>query len=178
MIYIVRHGQTDVNQEGRLQGRVGKPLNSTGFKQAELVKEQLQDIEFDLVFSSPQERARQTAAIITGRPVISDPRIDVYDIGEADGMKKDEVKRAGFIPDPTVYKGIENPSDFVSRVFDFMKELENEYGNQEIKILIAGHRCTTGCIGAYFEGIPEDQNILRYSSDNGDFKVYQFSKTV
>jgi probable phosphoglycerate mutase len=45
-----------------------------------------------------------------------------------------------------------------------------------LNILLSGHRCTTGCIGAYFEGIPDDGNILRFSSDNGDFKEYKFKK--
>jgi probable phosphoglycerate mutase len=45
-----------------------------------------------------------------------------------------------------------------------------------LNILLSGHRCTTGCIGAYFEGIPDDGNILRFSSDNGDYKSYKFKK--
>lgn len=35
MIYAVRHGQTDLNKEGRLQGRAGLPLNKYGVEQAE-----------------------------------------------------------------------------------------------------------------------------------------------
>lgn len=45
---------------------------------------------------------------------------------------------------------------------------------EELNILISGHKCTTGCIGAYFKDIPEDNNILRYSSDNGCYaKIFQ-----
>ncbi|WP_342664057.1 hypothetical protein [Alteribacter aurantiacus] len=82
---------------------------------------------------------------------------------------------AGPIPDPSIYKGVEEPSCFINRVFDFMKEIENQYGNEKANILIAGHRCTTGCIGAYFKGIPTDGDLLKFSSDTGDFRTFKFS---
>lgn len=157
-----------------MQGRNGSPLNEIGIQQAEQVKEKLQHIEFDLVISSPQERAVQTAEIATGKKAVIDNRIDVFDLGEADRLTTDEVKIAKGIPDPTLYKGVEDPYDYIKRVFDFMRDLEAEYGDK--RVLISGHRCTTGGIGAYFEGIPEDENILRYSSNNGDYKVYEFQK--
>lgn len=74
------------------------------------------------------------------------------------------------IPDPLLYKGIENVGTYVERVFSFMEELRQCMGNQTV--LIAGHRCTTGMIGAYFNGIPDDQNIFRYSAENGQFHIY------
>lgn len=175
MIYVIRHGQTDWNKEGRLQGREGLPLNKDGIQQAQQLKEELKGIHFDFVFSSPQERAIQTAEIATGSKALVDSRLDVFDLGEADGLRKEEVKLKGAIPDPGVYKGIEDMYSYVDRVFHFMKDLEEEHGQKEVNILISGHRCTTGCIGAYFKGIPEDQNILRLSSDNGGFKVYHFA---
>ncbi|WP_144510170.1 histidine phosphatase family protein [Bacillus sp. FJAT-22090] len=174
MIYVIRHGQTDINKEGRMQGKQGLALNDYGIKQAEALREKLQDIKFDLVFSSPQERAMQTAKIATGLEVISDKRLDVYDVGEADGLNKAQVKMLGPIPDPTVYKGVENVDSYIKRIFGFMYELQNEYGQKEANIFISGHRCTTGCIGAYFEGMPIDGNILTLSSNNGECRVYHF----
>lgn len=176
MIYVIRHGQTDLNKEGRLQGRFGLPLNTTGIQQAESLRDQLKHIQFDVVFSSPQERAVQTAGIATGIKAIIDARLDVFDLGEADQLKKDEVILDGMVPDARVYKGVENIHSFIKRVFGFMHEIESMYGNSELNILISGHKCTTGGIGAYFRGIPEDGNILRWSSNNGEYKVYHFSQ--
>jgi len=85
------------------------------------------------------------------------------------------VKLAGIVPDSSIYKGVEDIRAFVARVFNFMQELEAQHNTEQLNILISGHRCTTGCIGAYFEGIPEDGNILRYSSDNGGYKTYDFT---
>ncbi|AFH61551.1 histidine phosphatase family protein [Paenibacillus caseinilyticus] len=172
MIYVVRHGQTDWNKEGRLQGRRGLPLNETGIRQAEEVRDRLREIRFDAVFSSPQERAVQTAEIAGGKRAIVDPRLDVFDLGEADGLRREEVRLAGAVPDPGLYAGVEEIRSFIGRVFAFMRELELQVDVREANVLLSGHRCTTGAIGAYYEGIPEDGNILRYSSGNGEFKVY------
>lgn len=172
MIYVVRHGQTDLNKEGRLQGRKGLSLNDYGIKQAELLRERLEHVKFDYVYSSPQERAIQTAEIATGIKAIIEPRLDVFDLGEADGLKRGEVKMAGAVPDSRFYKGVEEIPDFIRRVFSFLHELKAKHNGSEVNILLSGHRCTTGCIGAYFEGIPEDGNLLRFSSNNGEYKVY------
>ena len=176
IIYCVRHGQTDLNKEKRLQGRKGLPLNDEGIRQANHLKEKLKDIKFDYVFSSPQERAIQTAEIATGKKAIVDERLDVFDLGEADTLFTSEVKWAGFIPDSHIYKGVEKPQIFVHRMFYFMNELKEKHGDRDVNILISGHRCTTGCIGAFFHGIPQDQNIIKYSSDNGDYKLYAFNR--
>jgi uncharacterized phosphatase len=175
MIYVVRHGQTDLNKEGRLQGRKGLPLNEEGRKQAESLRERLKEVRFDYVYSSPQERAIQTAEISTGMQPIIEPRLDVYDLGEADGLRKNEVQLDGILPDKNVYSGMEDIQDYIKRLFSFMGELQQKYGEKEVNILLSGHRCTTGGIGAYFEGVPEDQNILRFSSNNGDYKKYEFA---
>ena len=177
MIYVVRHGETELNKERRLQGREGLPLNEKGIQQAIDIKEDLEAVSFDLVFSSPQERAIQTAEIISGKKAIIDSRLDVFDLGSADRLKREEVKLRGSIPDPSVYEGVEEIHSFVDRIFHFMYQLEAQYKEKEKNILIAGHRCTTGCFGAYFKGIPEDKNILRYSSNNGEYKTYSFRRS-
>lgn len=174
MIYVIRHGQTDYNKEGRLQGRMGLPLNDYGLKQAELLRNKFENVIFDWIYSSPQERATQTAEIATGLKATIDARIDVFDLGEADRLKKGEVKMDGVVPDSRFYKGVEDIPDFINRVFSFLHELEARHSGKDVNILLSGHRCTTGCIGAYFEGIPKDGNILRYSFDNGEYKIYSF----
>jgi uncharacterized phosphatase len=174
LLYVVRHGQTDLNKEGRLQGRNGKSLNQDGIKQAEALREVFTDTAFDYVFSSPQERAIQTAEISTGMKPIIEQRLDVFDLGEADGLRKQEVMLDGILPDRNVYSGMEDIQEFLKRIFSFMAELQRKHPDQGVNILLSGHKCTTGGIGAYFEGVPEDRNILRYSSDNGKFNKYKF----
>lgn len=176
MIYVIRHGQTNMNKEGRLQGRRGLPLNEEGVRQAEYLKQQLRHIRFDYVLSSPQERAMQTAEIATGMACMVDLRLDVFDLGEADGLLKDEVRMAGPLPDSTYYNGVEDTEQYMRRIQHFMEELQSNYGKENKNILISGHRCTTGAIGAFFKGIPEDQNIRRLSSNNGEYRQYEFTE--
>lgn len=69
-VYIVRHGQTDWNREGRIQGGTDNPLNATGREQAASMAKLLEDVKIDAVYVSSHLRAKQTAAVFEGRSVI------------------------------------------------------------------------------------------------------------
>ena len=174
IIYLIRHGQTDWNKERRVQGRNGLPLNDVGIQQAKDLSIKLKGVNFDYVFSSPQKRAIQTAQIASGQKPMIDERLNVFDLGTADGLKIEEVKtiKDGLIPDPNLYSGVEQPKHYIARIFDFMNELSARFNEKDVTILISGHKCTTGCIAAYFEGIPQDGNFLRLSSANGEYKMF------
>ena len=70
MIYFVRHGQTEWNKIGKMQGHKDIELNDEGREQAQVVKEKLQGIKFDKVFSSPLIRATETAKIISNQYIL------------------------------------------------------------------------------------------------------------
>ncbi|KAI8989772.1 phosphoglycerate mutase-like protein [Trametes punicea] len=63
-VYIVRHGETDENRHGIIQGQLDTPLNATGVHQAELAADALADVPFGAAYSSDLQRARKTAEII------------------------------------------------------------------------------------------------------------------
>lgn len=70
-IYVARHGQTDWNREGRIQGGTDNALNATGREQAATLGHTLVDVRLDAVYTSSHQRARQTAAVFEGRaPII------------------------------------------------------------------------------------------------------------
>lgn len=64
MIYFVRHGETDFNIQGKVQGQLDIPLNENGIKQAENLSVTLKNYKIDIIFCSPLLRAKQTAEII------------------------------------------------------------------------------------------------------------------
>lgn len=63
--YIVRHGETEWNIQGLIQGHVDSPLTKAGIKQAKDLAGELKDIHFDRVYASDLLRAKRTAEIIT-----------------------------------------------------------------------------------------------------------------
>ncbi len=82
ILTLLRHGQTDFNAKGLLQGRIDNPLNGTGFAQAEKAAEAIGEV--DRVISSPLKRAIQTADVFNKEIEISDAWIEL-DYGEWDG---------------------------------------------------------------------------------------------
>ncbi|XGA80467.1 histidine phosphatase family protein [Halomonas sp. CH40] len=63
-IYLLRHGETDLNALGVLQGSIEEPLNAVGRKQAQDAAFELSGLGIGRIISSPQIRARQTADIV------------------------------------------------------------------------------------------------------------------
>lgn len=176
-IYIVRHGQTKLNVEKRMQARNGEPLNETGIEQAKTLQKEFENngILFDYVYSSPQERAVQTAKISSKKNPIIDDRLDVYDMGEADRMLITDIKFTGTVPDMNIYNGIEKLEDYKKRIYSFIDEIMEKYKNKDGNILIVGHKCTTGMISAYFEGFKVEtiyDDYLSLASSNGKYKKY------
>ena len=95
-IIIVRHGRTEFNATGRLQGRTDNPLDEVGLAQAEAVAAYLQpELLPDTLFvCSPLLRARQTATAIVDRVGSSfdiDERWIELDYGSYEGLRQAEV---------------------------------------------------------------------------------------
>ena len=91
--HYVRHGETDWNNRGLMQGRVDTPLNETGRRQARRAGQLLADVPLATICSSPLQRALETARIINaGR----DCPIEIFDglqecgFGPFEGQRKTE----------------------------------------------------------------------------------------
>lgn len=74
-ICLVRHGETDWNIEGRLQGHEDIPMNSNGIAQSAEVGIKLSGHKWDKIISSPLNRAIETARIIGAHVGIEEPEI-------------------------------------------------------------------------------------------------------
>ena len=89
MIYIIRHGQTEQNNRKLLTGRANYQLNETGISQAREAGAWIQEngIHFDIVFSSPLDRALDTAALAApGVEMRVDERLIEMEFGPYEGM--------------------------------------------------------------------------------------------
>ena len=88
MLFLVRHGRTDANAKGLLQGRLDLPLDAIGRRQAAAVAKMIGDV--DEVISSSLVRATETAAYF-GRDVEIDDRWIELAYGEYEGVPTGEV---------------------------------------------------------------------------------------
>ena len=89
LLFLFRHGETDWNREGRLQGHTDTPLNASGLAQAEELSEKLRPHRLDAVVSSDLSRALTTARIVAdalGVPLLADPGLRETDVGAAEGL--------------------------------------------------------------------------------------------
>ncbi|MBO0735541.1 MAG: histidine phosphatase family protein [Alphaproteobacteria bacterium] len=95
ILFLFRHGETDWNREGRLQGHSDTPLNATGLAQARALAEQLLAHRLDVVVSSDLARARTTAEMVaeTSRvPLFTERGLRETDVGAAEGLLWMEAK--------------------------------------------------------------------------------------
>lgn len=92
-VLLVRHGPTEWNTAGRLQGRADTPLSDDG---RALVRRWRLPSGFDdaLWRTSPLERARETARLLAGRDVPIDPRLIEMHWGEFEGRTLAELRAA------------------------------------------------------------------------------------
>ncbi|MBV8604108.1 MAG: histidine phosphatase family protein [Pelomonas sp.] len=93
-LFVIRHGETDWNRAGRIQGFTDIPLNATGLAQAERVGAALAGEPLAAIYCSDLQRARQTAAAIsvrTGTPLIEDAGLRERGFGYFEGHSWDEI---------------------------------------------------------------------------------------
>ena len=100
-IYLVRHGETDWNQAGLLQGQTDIALNDQGLEQAHDAAERLKKVPFEIAFCSPLIRAKRTAEIIIGDRKITlttDERLRELNFGPWEGVDIQSIKDAASQP--------------------------------------------------------------------------------
>ena len=88
-LLLVRHGETDWNADGRLQGHTDRPLSDFGRRQARQLAEELADESLEAIYASDLARARETAEIVGGRlelPVVLEPDLREKDWGTWEGL--------------------------------------------------------------------------------------------
>lgn len=92
---MTRHGQTDWNLLGKIQGQTDIKLNDTGRNQAKETGMQIQNEKIDLIITSPLKRAKETAEIINKNfnvSIIEDDRLLERKYGRNEGSTKEDIQ--------------------------------------------------------------------------------------
>ena len=93
VLTLVRHGETEWNAAGRIQGHLDIPLNDAGLAQAAAIGERLGGHAFDAILSSDLERALQTARLIvrhSEQTLVRDARLRERHLGVLQGLTGEE----------------------------------------------------------------------------------------
>lgn len=148
-LYLIRHGQTDWNVEGRYQGQSDVPLNPLGLEQARKMAEALKDAGITAIYSSDLGRAHQTALALgecTGAPVVVDPRLREVNQGEWEGRLVTEIqelyrevwarRRANPLDVPP--PGGETVAQVRERVLDAVNEILKRHPDDRVAIVSHG----------------------------------------
>lgn len=95
-IYLARHGETDWNLQGRMQGRLGAPLNDKGRSQAAALARAARALSVRSVVCSSLARALETALVVGGALGLSPTRCEALqeiDFGDCSGLTDAEIAR-------------------------------------------------------------------------------------
>ncbi len=160
----MRHGQTDWNLHGLLQGRTDIPLNDTGRAQAQAAAERFRDAgtNWDLIVSSPLQRAEETATIVAellGIPFGGTrPGLVEQHFGEAEGLPAIEIPKRW--PDRN-FPGGELDTEVGERGLLELQRLADDY--PEIRVLAVGHgalihRVLSHASGEAYDRLPRIDN--------------------
>lgn len=156
-LYYIRHGETTANVDKICAGHTDVALTDNGRKQAELAGLAIkkEGIHFDLIISSPLQRAIETAQIIaneidyTSEIVIDDTFIERFR-GELEG--KPVSKQAGMTDEEFLSCGAEGNESLIHRAKVAVEHIKNL---QAQNILVVGHNS----FGKYFISAAESRDV-------------------
>lgn len=182
-LILIRHGQTDYNLDRKWQGRIDVPLNALGRKQAQQAKNTLafEKIRLDIIFSSPLERATETASIIAERTTkwLIDARLIEIDVGEFDGQPEAEIAKEfglekyqkwrdkNFVEPAPSGESLEQASQ---RVRSFLAYLNNFQQIQ--KIGIVAHQGILMAMKAVISGNTSQSALRAYKQRNDEIDIW------
>ncbi len=129
-IYLVRHGETEMNSEGKMRGRSEIPLDERGEREVDRAAQWLKGKGIRTLLTSPVDRAMQTAQIVSqaiGVPALPDDRLASLNVGDLEG--EDTVSGAETLkkmdeeePDAPIGETGESFDEFNSRVKEALFE--------------------------------------------------------
>jgi len=176
-LQIMRHGITDWNKEKRVQGDTEVPLDEDNIGEIEALIPKLKSEQFDLIISSTQMRAQQTAEIIREKlelPLETNNLLVERDYGDFEGEKVDEINKE--YPDYQKNKitfdipGEEETYEQVKiRVEKFLEYINKNHSNQ--KILVITHNAVTRAFHMVTKEVG-DEEASNYKLNHGEIEKY------
>lgn len=163
-VYLIRHGKTEWNIEGRLQGSQNSDLVEEGINGAKITGKALENIPFAACYSSMQKRAQDTANYIIGNraiPHFHHRGLNEFDFGIWEGRKSaDLANHPEYIllrTQPEQYQAIESKGEIIEQLYQRAMQAFNEiiqrYKDGD-NVLIVSHGMTLTLLTAVLKGLP------------------------
>jgi alpha-ribazole phosphatase len=182
VFYLVRHGETEWNAENRLCGCSDVPLSATGRQQAKSLAERLKPIPFEALYSSPLERALETARLISEsvdlQPV-PDHRLVELDYGHWEGktlpdiLENDPETWRAWVADPAAVAppGGESGLEAQQRVVSFLDLLAAKHPQGHV--LVVFHKTVCRLMVCHALGMPPREYRRRLVLNNAALSIIQ-----
>ena len=148
-LVLVRHAEPDESMQGRCYGRLDVPLSAAGLRRAAAVGEVLRSHELEAVYSSPLQRAFDTARAVAsahGLEPIPREALRELDFGELEGTSHDEIASEHpklyrfWMEDPSTvrFPGGEGLSDLRARVLPEVAGIRKQHEGQAVAVVAHG----------------------------------------
>jgi len=158
-IYLARHGETEWNVIGKMQGQTDIPLNAKGREQALLLRDTLRGMTIDAIYSSTLSRSRDTAkAIVSTAPLTSLDGLREQHRGKFQGAQNDnpEFLKRNTNPDDSLDGG-ESLNQLTARVKTTLAQIRKEHPSGNV--VIVGHTVTNQMILRVLMNLTVEQAI-------------------
>lgn len=186
-VYFVRHGETDWNAEGRIQGMTDVTLNEKGLAQSKLLAERLaEERDFIALYTSPLRRAFATGEIIADRlglTPVTDGRLVERDMGIVEGLTGEEVQvkfpeihlawKQGSKRVP--FPGEEGREGFQQRLGGFLQHVRLSHTDH--KVAVVTHGGAMGMIMATVMSLDLERRFP-FWFENASFSIVEFGGPV
>jgi probable phosphoglycerate mutase len=158
-VYLIRHGRTELNAAGRLRGRIDAPLDEVGRAEADRLAALFAGIKLTAVFTSPLQRAVQTAtplAASTNAPLQMVAAFLDRDYGPWNGRPRAEVERSYGSLDTA--PGVEAQPTLARRVLAGLRDAAGEYAGRSFAIV--AHDAVNRALLAQVDGRLGDPELV------------------
>jgi len=176
----MRHGTTAWNKQKKIQGLADISLDKDGIEEVLKVKEKLKEVSFDLVFSSPLNRAKETAFLVTNSDDLQiDDLLLEIDFGDYEGRsyldiesKKDD-PLYNFFYNPLLYlpSNGEEISNVRKRSKLFFSKLKDKYKDKDINILVVSHSIFIRSTILNMENLETKELFNKTSVNNASYRI-------
>ncbi len=180
-VYVVRHGQTDWNKDGRIQGGTDNPLNTTGREQAAAMGRLMAEVKVDTVYVSSHQRARQTAAVFEGRaPIVAMDELRERFFGKFEGANDKDAaimtdwnkRRFTWTDDMEGGETLESQSRRAEAALRQIREKHKDGGT----VVIVGHGGINPLLVSHLLGVPPQEGASAINQGNDEIYRIELPK--